>query len=129
VIVPCSRCGHEVESYGQHQGSVRRCFALLHEECPRQERNFYLDGSENGSQRASKDRGPSKEEEAYRRGYSEGHAAARENGDGGEFTVEQLRGLIKLCHPDVHPPERAQLANRVTARLITLMKQRRGDRA
>jgi hypothetical protein len=32
----------------------------------------------------------------------------------------RLRDLIALCHPDRHPPERAELATRVTAFLIAL---------
>lgn len=42
VRVTCSRCGHEVESYGQHERSVRRCLVLLRQQCPRGEKNFYV---------------------------------------------------------------------------------------
>lgn len=41
VCVTCSRCGHETKSYGQHERSVRRCLALLHDECPNREANYY----------------------------------------------------------------------------------------
>lgn len=41
VTVTCSRCDHSVSSYGQGENSVKRCFALLHEECPEDESNFY----------------------------------------------------------------------------------------
>jgi hypothetical protein len=47
VLVPsvqarCLRCGHETESYGDSEASVRRCLVLMREECPRGERNFYV---------------------------------------------------------------------------------------
>lgn len=32
--------------------------------------------------------------------------------------------LLKLCHPDLHPPARAEIANRVTARLLDLRRGR-----
>lgn len=41
VRVTCSRCGHEVESYGTGEASVRRCLALMREECPNKESNYY----------------------------------------------------------------------------------------
>ncbi len=52
VQVTCTRCNHEVESYGQSERSVRRCFFLLKEECPRGERNYYTAGE------AEEDSGP-----------------------------------------------------------------------
>ena len=42
VVARCSRCGHEVESYGTGEGSVKRCLVLLREECPEDEANFYV---------------------------------------------------------------------------------------
>jgi hypothetical protein len=42
VCATCSKCGHETESYGQSGASVRRCLVALREECPRNERNFYV---------------------------------------------------------------------------------------
>lgn len=42
VRVTCSRCSHATESFGTGDGSVRRCAALLREECPQNEQNFYL---------------------------------------------------------------------------------------
>ena len=42
VVVTCSRCGHHTESFGTGGASVRRCLALLREECPRGEGNFYV---------------------------------------------------------------------------------------
>jgi hypothetical protein len=46
VLIPslriaCTRCGHVTESFGQHQRSLRRCLALLREECPKGEQNHY----------------------------------------------------------------------------------------
>lgn len=42
VRVTCDRCGHEVTSYGRSDRSVRRCLALLREECPDDEENYYV---------------------------------------------------------------------------------------
>jgi hypothetical protein len=41
VSACCSRCGHETESYGTSDRSVRRCLVLMREECPEGENNFY----------------------------------------------------------------------------------------
>jgi hypothetical protein len=38
----------------------------------------------------------------------------------GELTLELLVAAIALTHPDVHPPERAKAAHRVTAELTAL---------
>jgi hypothetical protein len=47
VRATCTRCGHETESYGTDGPSVRRCLALMREECPHGEQNFYVgDGQE-----------------------------------------------------------------------------------
>ena len=35
--------------------------------------------------------------------------------------VELLRDAVALCHPDRHPPERFDVANRVTAVLLELL--------
>lgn len=42
VRVTCSRCGHSTESFGREEKSVKRCLALLREECPEDETNFYV---------------------------------------------------------------------------------------
>jgi len=42
----CSRCGYETMSFGTSDKSVRRCLALMREECPKDERNFYVDSEE-----------------------------------------------------------------------------------
>lgn len=41
VAVTCGECDHRVESFGTSGRSIRRCLALLREECPRGEANFY----------------------------------------------------------------------------------------
>ena len=46
VVAYCTRCDHETESYGQHDGSVKRCLVLMREECPLGERNFYVEEGE-----------------------------------------------------------------------------------
>lgn len=42
VVVTCSRCGHVVESFGTTGRSIRRCLAMLKEECPNGESNYYV---------------------------------------------------------------------------------------
>ena len=42
VAVTCGRCEHEEESFGTGEGSIKRCLALLRENCPRDEHNFYV---------------------------------------------------------------------------------------
>ena len=46
VEVACTRCGHVTESFGTGDASIRRCFALLGEECPKGERNYYFEEDE-----------------------------------------------------------------------------------
>ena len=41
VVAVCTRCHHEVESYGTSERSVRRCLALMREQCPDGEQNYY----------------------------------------------------------------------------------------
>lgn len=42
VEVACTKCGHITESYGTDGASIRRCLALMREECPNDENNFYV---------------------------------------------------------------------------------------
>lgn len=42
VRVTCSRCDHSTVSYGIGDSSIKRCRALLREECPEDEENFYI---------------------------------------------------------------------------------------
>jgi hypothetical protein len=41
VRATCSACGHETESFGVGRESRKRCLALLREECPLGESNWY----------------------------------------------------------------------------------------
>ena len=41
IVARCSRCGHETESFGTSDKSIKRCLVLLREECPKDENNFY----------------------------------------------------------------------------------------
>lgn len=41
VIVTCTKCGHSTQSFGQSERSINRCLALLCEECPEGENNWY----------------------------------------------------------------------------------------
>lgn len=43
VTAECSRCGHKTEAFGTSRKSVLRCLALMREECPKNESNFYVD--------------------------------------------------------------------------------------
>jgi hypothetical protein len=43
VTVACSRCGHQTESFGQSERSIKRCLVLMREECPKGENNFYVE--------------------------------------------------------------------------------------
>ena len=38
----CGRCGHETESFGTSDASIKRCLVLMREECPEGESNFYV---------------------------------------------------------------------------------------
>jgi hypothetical protein len=40
-----------------------------------------------------------------------------------------LLDAVALCHPDRHPPERFEQANRVTAGLLDLLERARGRKA
>lgn len=42
VRVTCDKCGHYEESGGTHDSSIRRCAALLNDNCPENENNFYV---------------------------------------------------------------------------------------
>jgi len=46
VEATCTRCDHQTESYGTGDASRRRCLALMREECPEGESNFYVDADE-----------------------------------------------------------------------------------
>ena len=44
VEATCSRCGHMTESFGNGDASIRRCLALMRDECPRGQWNWYVEG-------------------------------------------------------------------------------------
>lgn len=46
VCATCRRCGHETESYGTHEDSIRRCLVLMREECPKLEHNWYQEAGD-----------------------------------------------------------------------------------
>ncbi len=43
VEVTCNRCGHVTQSFGDGPDSIRRCLALMKEECPRGGSNWYIE--------------------------------------------------------------------------------------
>lgn len=45
----CGECDHITQSYGTHANSVVRCLALLREQCPCGDENFYV-SSEDGEE-------------------------------------------------------------------------------
>jgi hypothetical protein len=65
---------------------------------------------------------------AYSRGYvaglRDGHSQPARSGHG-QLDSGLLRALVLLCHPDRHPPERFELANRATATLLGLLEDTR----
>jgi hypothetical protein len=42
VVATCERCQHQVESFGTEEPSILRCLAIMREECPEGQRNFYV---------------------------------------------------------------------------------------
>jgi hypothetical protein len=42
----CGECRHECEAFGTGEKSVRRALAMLRDECPQGESNFYVDENE-----------------------------------------------------------------------------------
>ena len=45
VIATCSRCKLRKKSFGTSSLSIKRCLVLLRENCPRNEKNFYVETS------------------------------------------------------------------------------------
>lgn len=43
VYAVCTQCGNQTKSWGAGAASVKRCLALMREECEQGERNFYYD--------------------------------------------------------------------------------------
>lgn len=44
VCVTCGRCGHTSKAFGTGDNSIKRALMMLREECPEDERNFYVEG-------------------------------------------------------------------------------------
>ena len=42
IEATCGQCGHVTESFSVDEPSIRRCLALMREECPRGQWNFYV---------------------------------------------------------------------------------------
>lgn len=42
VQLTCSECDHQTESFGTTQRSINRCLALMREECPNGQENYYV---------------------------------------------------------------------------------------
>lgn len=42
VRVTCDRCEHSEECFGTSEASILRCAAMLRENCPLDEENFYV---------------------------------------------------------------------------------------
>lgn len=42
IVVKCSRCGQQTESFGISEASIERCLALLNKNCGRGEHNWYF---------------------------------------------------------------------------------------
>lgn len=75
--------------------------------------------------RAKKDREVSATawERGYDAGFTDGLAAGRR---GPRESADFIRTAVLLCHPDRHPPERFEIANQITARLLEMLEQRKG---
>ncbi len=46
VSATCRECGHKTKSFGTGESSVKRCLALLRDECLYSEDNFYVNEEE-----------------------------------------------------------------------------------
>jgi len=47
VKVTCNSCHHITETFGTGEGSIKRCLALMREECPNSQKNYYVQGPPN----------------------------------------------------------------------------------
>ena len=45
IIATCQKCGHETQSFGDSEASIKKCLVLMRDECPKGESNFYVDDS------------------------------------------------------------------------------------
>lgn len=46
VEATCTDCDHKTHSFGESEASIRRCFALMREQCPQGEDNFYINAED-----------------------------------------------------------------------------------
>jgi hypothetical protein len=102
----CNECNREFEPKADWMRLCWNCWRR------REDRRIYQCGRADG----------------YDEGYEAGHAAGLWTGSGASHTTLNgglLRELVALCHPDRHPPERAVVANRVTAALLEMIDRER----
>jgi hypothetical protein len=115
----CEKCGAEYDAKGAWQKLCWECWrSRENERAGRGDLTALANHATkllNEAYEAGRQRG-------YDVGYAEASAAARprRNGNDGAIDPALLRELIRLCHPDMHPPERFDTANRVTAQLNSI---------
>jgi len=47
VVATCTKCQNTTSSAGTSSSSIARCLAIMREECPRREANFYVEATTN----------------------------------------------------------------------------------
>lgn len=90
----CSRCGNEFTPAADYHRKCWPCWRADHDAEAR--------------------------DTAYREGFSDGLKAMARSSLHRGIPRSILRDALSLTHPDRHPPERAEIANRVTAALLEL---------
>ena len=119
MIVNCQKCRREFDAQGAWQKLCLSCYR-------ERERERTGTGDLSGLERRA-DRLITEAYEAGRqRGFEEGYevASAKARRPNGHLSPGLLRELVLLCHPDRHPPERFELANRITAELVSMRNGR-----
>lgn len=113
IEATCIDCGTEFWAKGTWQ---KRCWPCWREANPERSTS----GRSSEAQRDA-------EAKARAAGYDAGYSRGLEDGkklaqlERLTVTAKLIRDAVTLCHPDRHPPERASLANRVTANLLSLL--------
>lgn len=102
MMVSCRECGKRFEAQATWQKLCRTCYRERE-----RERTGRLVAKAY--------------EEGRRCGYEEGYRTASRRS---RLSPALLRELVTLCHPDRHPPERFELANRITAELVSMRGRR-----